>query len=337
MVKLKTFSLALFFSLLFVMIIFSQSIKVNFYEKASKVKSIKITNKILIGDISFLDIDKNGNILITDRIGNSVYLLDKEGKFIKTLTPDSCNPGFNWRPYKAFYDKQGNILVLNSIPWGYRFWGNGNCRGGMDITFIAPLHLSFLSDNSIVGYYNLDDGLHLKIMNYKGEEKLRFGEFPREYERLLYRFEGGGLVTDKDDNIYQLNLSSPEIFKYNKQGQLIKKFGKIPFYFRKIERDLSNSDPGTEMSEIPKLLKDKTIAISMFEYDTDKIMVQLYNGNYFGIQIYNLKGKYLLKDEIILDRQISAAKYGLIYFVHQPEPDDNGNLPNPVIEVYKLK
>lgn len=337
MVKLKTFGIGLFFTLLFTMIIFSQSIKVNFYEKASKVKSIKITNEILIGDISFLDINKNGNILISDRIGNAVHLLDNKGKLLKTLTPDSCNPGFNWRPYQAYFDKQGNILVLNSIPWGYRFWGNGNCRGEMDITFIQPLHISFLNDNSIVGYYTFEDGHHLKMMNDKGKEKFRFGEFPKEYRRLLYRFEGGGLVTDKDDNIYQLNLPSPEIFKYNKRGQIIQKFVKIPTYFRKIERDLSNSDPKAVFSEIPKLLKDKTIALSLFEYDTDKIMVQLYNGNFFGIQIYDLKGKYLLKDEIILDRHISAAKYGLIYLVHQPEPEDNGNLPNPVIEVYKLK
>lgn len=337
MVKLKTFCLQLFFTLLFTAIIFSQDIKVNFYEKASKVKSIKITNKILIGDINFLDIDKNGNILITDRIGNAVHILDREGKLLRTLTPDSCNPGFNWRPFKAYYDRHGDILVLNSIPWGYRFWGNGNCKGEMDITFIAPLHIYSLSDNSIVGYYNLDDGLHLKMMNDKGKEKFRFGEFPSEYERLIYRFEGGGLVTDKDDNIYQLNFSSPEIFKYDKRGKLTQKFGKIPSYFRKIERDLSSSDPKSAFSEIPKLLKDKTIALSLFEYDTDKIMVQLYNGNFYGIQIYNLKGDYLLKDEIILDRQILSAKYGLIYFVYQPEPDANGNLPNPVLEVYKLK
>lgn len=330
-------NLIIFFIVVINFIAFSQSDKVNFYSKTSKVKTIKLTEKILIGDINTLDVDKKGNILITDRIASQVCLFSNDGRLLKALSPDSCYPGFNWRPFNARFDKKGNILVLNSIPWGYRFDGDGLCLGEMNITFTAPPHISFFSDGSLVGYYNLGRENHLKMMDKTGKEKFRFGKFPKEYEKLIYRFEGGGVVTDQDDNVYQLNVSSPEIFKYSSNGNFIKSFMHVPSYYRKIERDLSGYDPAKALTEVPKLLKDKTIALSLFLFDTNKLMVQLYNGKFYGIQICDLEGNYMLKDEIILDRPILNAKFGLIYLIHQPEPDKAGNLPNPVIEVYKLQ
>ncbi|MGQ9798059.1 MAG: hypothetical protein ACUVRG_02025 [Ignavibacterium sp.] len=316
--------------------LFAQTREINFYNLVTKVRTIKPDEKILIGSINSLDIDKNGNILITDRVANQVYLLDPNGKLIRTLLPDSCHPGFNWRPFDAKFDKSGNILVLNANPWGYRFYKNGKCLGKMDIKFLAPLHISFLSDSSIVGYYNDLERPHLKMMDNLGREKFKFGRFPDEFKRIIYRLEGGGLITDKDDNIYQLNVISPEIFKYNKHGKLLKSFYKNPSYYQNIERDFLNDNPANVLSEVPKLLKDKTLALSLFLFNDDKLLIQFMQGNYYIIQICSLDGKYM-KDEISIDKQILLAKHGLIYLTYQPEPDKKGNLPNPIIEVYKLK
>jgi len=314
-----------------------QKREINFYDNAKKIKVITINDSLLIGDITYLDIDSENNLLITDMLSKKVYLFNTDDGVIKTLSPEKCTPGFNWQPFKAIFDKKGNIFVLNSAPWGYRFSADGNCLGNMDLSFIAPAHLAFLGNGSIVGYYNYGDGNHLKCMDNKGREIFRFGKFPKDFERLIYRFEGGGLITDSNDYIYHVNVNSPLVTKYDSKGNFIKSFMNEPSYLRKIERDLTSDDPLNALKEVPKLLANKTITTGIFLYEKNKILVQLSQSNYFGIELYNSDGKYLLTKEIILDKKILTAKNGYIYLAEQPPPDKQGNLPNPIIEVYKLK
>lgn len=334
---MRTINYILIIFLTFYITVFSQKREINFYNNAKKLKTIKFDDSLVIGDITYLDTDINNNILVTDMLSKKVYLFNSDGGLIKTLSTEKCTPGFNWQPYKAMFDRKGNIVVLNSAPWGYRFNADGNCFGDMDISFIAPAHLAFLENGSMVGYYNYGDGNHLKYMDNTGKEKFRFGKFPKDFERLIYRFEGGGLITDNNDNIYQVNVSSPLVTKYDKKGNFIKEFMNKPSYLRIIEKDLSNNDPVNALKEVPKLLENKTTTTALFLYENNKILVLLSHSKYFGIELYNTDGKYLLNKELILDKKILAAKNGYIYLLLQPPPDKQGNLPNPVVEVYKLQ
>lgn len=323
---------------LYNIVIIPQNEKYNFYSMAKKIKTIYLSEKLLIGDITTLDVNSERNLLVVDKIGNSVYLFNSKGALLKNLSIEKCNPGINWRPFEAKFDKNGNILILNSNPWGFRFDSNGNCIGRLDLSFIAPLHTAFLRSGEMVGYYNIIPNVnYLLILDKYGKEKIKFGKFPKEYQKLIYRLEGGGLITDDNDNIYQINVSRPDIFKYDKTGKFIKSFKNVPSHYRKIEKDLSSYDPLQSLKELPKLLIDKTIPIDLFLLAPDKIMVQLVHNKNYIIQIFNVDGDYLLKAEIIVDRKVICAKDGLIYFISQPKPDKKGKLPNPIIEIYKLK
>ena len=179
----------------------------DFYEE------IKISSEILLGDISVLDCFNNKYFLVTDLIGNEVYLVNNKGDLMKKLDPEECHPGFRWRPLFSFFNQAGNIYVINSAPWGFRFGKIGECLGPMDKTFLATYSFAFANDSSIIGYYTGEDGNYLKKMNYNGKEISRFGIFPEEYKNFIHRFEAGGVVCDKDNNIYQVNLNSPKIIK----------------------------------------------------------------------------------------------------------------------------
>lgn len=315
--------------------ILPQTNDVNFYEEASKIKTIKFDESILLGDISFLDIDDKKNLLLTDRVSQNVFLFSENGKLINTLSTEKCTPGFNWNPQKAYFNRQGGIVVINNAPWGYRFKSDGNCLTGMNLYFLPPLHLAFKEDGIMIGYYILDDGNHLKIMSKSGKEMKKIGTFPNGFKNLISRFEGGGLITDENDNIYQLNVNSPKVFKYSKDGVLIYDFMNRPSYLRLVDEDISE-DPSKHFKQINNLA-NKTLSLGLFLLDKHKILVLLSKNKNIGMEVYNTDGKYLLKREIIIDKMILAAKDGLIYVSVQPPLDSEGKLPNPFIEIYKLK
>ncbi len=312
----------------------SISQEINFYQIAKHSKTINFPDEIVIGNINYLDVNNSDDLLITDRVAGEVYLFQESGNIINKVSPVSCHPGFNWRPIFSKFDKSGNILVINGGPWGFRFDNLGNCLGEMDVSFLPPIHFDFLSDGNLIGYYNLDDGNQLKKMTPFGKSVYSFGNFPGEFKNLIYRFEGGGLVVDDSEYIYQVNLVSPEIFKFDQNGKQLDVFVKYPKYFRKVERDLNDNNPAQVMKDIPKVLNNKTTIQNIFYYDRDKLLILLYHNRLYGIQILGTDGKYFYND-IIVDKPVLAAKNAKIYFMHQPEIK-NGILPNPEVHVYEI-
>jgi hypothetical protein len=309
----------------------------NYFKKSN---DIQLDNKILVAVISDLDIDSEGNLLVTDNVGKNVYLFDEKGRLKKKLSADSCHPGFNWIPLYARFSKNNEILVVNSGPWGFRFKKNGNCLGDMDQTYLASLHVCFKNNGNIIGYYNdYENGeAYLEEMDSLGKAIRRFGQFPKEFKNIISRLEGGGLVCDDNDNIYQLDVTSPNIVKYGPDGKYITTLFRAPSYFRRIVEDIKDysENPMKFMKQVKNLFENNTISFSLQLLDTKKIMILLLNNKKYGIEIFDLDGKFLLNDELITDKYIIAAKNGNIYVVIQPSMDKNGNLPNPKIEVYKF-
>lgn len=300
-------------------------------------KEIKIPNNIILGNIETIDAFQNNKLLILDGIGSEVYLINTNNDVIKKLNPEICNPGFHWRPLYTFFDKKGLIYIVNSAPWGFRFGKNGECIGPMDNTFLATYSIAFTSKNKIIGYYTTSDGNYLKVMDENGVEDSRFGLFPEEFKNLIKRFEYGGIVIDKFDNLYQLNANNPKIFKYDKTKNKIKEFVHYPSYYRAVKEDLP-SDVKKIFTSLPRITGEKTLSQKIFLLDDDKIAIQLYHKKTFsyGLEIFDLEGRYLLDKEITFNTPIKNAKNGLIYFEYQKDADRNGNLENPSILIYQL-
>ena len=303
------------------------------------IKEIKISSKILIGDISTLDNFNSQRLLITDRIGKKVFLVDDKGNLIKELDPEVCHPGFHWNPLYSFFNKNGAIYVINSNPWGFRFDKNGGCLGPMDLEFLATYSIDFKTDGTIIGYYAMGDGLYLKAMTPKGKEITRFGEFPSQFRNLIYRFEYGGIVIDRNDNIYQVNLNSTKITEYNKNYKKINEFEYVPSDFHKVTEDISNN-PQKVFSEIPQKTKGKSFSISIHLVSKNIIAVQYVPKtfeNKYGIMFYYTNGEKVIEKKIAFNKIIlDSNENGYLYTAKQPEANKSGNLPNPVIQIYKI-
>lgn len=313
----------------------SQEENTIFEEYFNYTQTVKFRDDILIGAISFLDVSNDGRLLITDQISNKVILLNGTGESkLNELSVDDCYPGFNWRPIYAKFSVN-EILLLNSIPWGFRFSHTGECQKIMDKEFIAPLHINFLNDGKIVGFYNEHEP-YLALMNKEGVTIKKFGEYNKDFINFLYRYEGGGVICDKDDNIYQISPYNWEISKYSSNGKFIGKIGTKPTLFRQIEKDLSSS-PAEVLKEFDSIINGKTLVHSIHLLSTLRILVQYtiinYSGTKFFLQVLNLEGEQIIPKLIEIQEPVLCAKNSKIYLSHQPEML-NGNLPNPEIKVY---
>lgn len=326
----------LFIIILSLSIINKSTANDNFGKHFKKVKTIQLSSEVLIGEISYLDVDEQGNFLITDIIGKNLLIYDQEGKLKSKLSAEPCHPGFTFNPLKAKYNTNGQILLTNSIPWGFRFNNDGNCLGKVDKTFTAPVEFCFDNSGNIYGYYQGNDGNYLCKMDSLGKEIARFGKFPSNFKNLLYRLEGGTIVCDKKGYVYNVNPVEPKIYKYNQKLELIATYKNEPSYYKMIQRDLSTNQSQELLVEIGKVLKGKTLTHSFFLLDDDRIMVQYITSGKCGVEILDLNGK-LIASEIIVPDLIMCAKYGKIYIVNEPQSDDWNNVPNPSIEVYQFK
>lgn len=305
-----------------------------------KIKEIQLDDKILLAVISNLDINEEGNLLVTDNVGKKVYLFDANGKVKKILSADTCHPGFNLNPIYAKFTKENEILLVNSGPWGFRFKKNGDCLGDVDQSFVAPLHVCFKNNGNMIGYYNYNEngGAYLEEMDPLGKPIKKFGEFPQDLSNIVSRLEGGGIVCDNNNNIYQLDVTSPTVKKYDSKGKYVGKISRKPSYFRGINEDIKeySGNPMELMKSVKNLFKKNTISYSLNMLDKDKILVQLLNNKKYGIEIFDLNGNFLFEDELIYDKPIAATSNGYLYIVSQPTVSKNGILPNPIIEIYKL-
>ncbi len=304
-------------------------------------KKVLLSDKVTIGQVSFVDVDDAGNCLVTDCIGKRVYIFDNVGNFKTALEPDRCHPGFNMAPLKASFKNDNTILMLNSMPWGFRFGNKGQCLGGMDRKFTAPLHLAFDSKGHIYGYFlgrDENEGTYVAKMDSVGREIFRFGFFPKEFKNLIGRIEGGGLVVDDKGFVYLTNPLEPFVYVYDAKGKMKTTFGKQARSFRKVETDLSSSHaPQMLIADYGKVMKGKSINVSTFLLNKNIILVQYSAERKYGIQLYRLDGTLLNDKEIISDQQVILAKRNKIYVVKQPELTSDGFLPNPLIEVYSLR
>lgn len=302
------------------------------------VREVDLDSNITIGMINHLDIDIDGNFLITDLMGRNIYIFNKDGEYIQSLSLSKCDPGANLRPILAKYSSNNDIVLLNSRPWGFRFSNSGDCMGKLDISFTPPERMEFDTYGNIIGYYTTPGGKdYIKIMDEFGKELDSFGRFPDEYTNLIGRFVGGGLIVN-NGIIYYANLVEPKLYKYNLNGEFVGVLDIKPGYFKKVRNNLS-LDPMKGMNELKNLFKDKTILSNIFLLRSNRILIEYlhHNNNKRKIfyEIVDLTGKILNEKRISCKKPIILSKNGYVFVVEQPSINNQGHLPNPIIKLYK--
>ena len=310
-----------------------------FSQHFRRLKTIQLSDQVLIGKIRFIDVDDDGAILATDLIGMQVHLFNQEGELLKSLTAEPCHPGFTMRPIQAVYAPDASILMTNGGPWGYLFKRNGECSYAVDENFTPPDKLCS-TDDELYGFYTVrPEEVYIRVMDASGKGLSSFQIASPKFPNITYRMPVGGLLCSESGRIYYSDGFDPTITVYDREGGVLQVIDEAPSYFKSIDADIRHySQPERGMPAISKALENSTILYSMFLLDEERILVQYHNqseGDRYRIGILGTNGEWILDPEVEIETPIYLAKDGFVYTMSQAGPDQQGHIPNPSIEVYQ--
>jgi sugar lactone lactonase YvrE len=188
-------------------------------------------NKVLANPVH-LAIDPDGNIWVTDRTLDAIYIFDADGKFVRKFAPEG-NPAFDYAPLGVFVDAGGYVYVTEvPAPDVHRvlvFDKQGQLKttfgqGGQTNDAKADPGL-FSFPNGIVvtpgtgpaRYVYIADSNNRRVQVYTPE-----GSF-----RRIIPTEGTprGLAMDSEDRLYVVNVLSHQVDIYSTIGQRLATFG----------------------------------------------------------------------------------------------------------------
>ena len=287
-------------------------------------REVFFTDSIFIAHYTYLDINANGDFLLTDLIGKQVVLFDSNGHHKKTLSTEPCNSGFPWHPYQARFKPDGNIII-NSSQWGYEFSNEGDCIDELNDEFGFPKSMGFDDRGHIYGFYvhgQQDRGYHITRMNQYGKKIRSFGFDKKYFWYTMRNSPVPDIVVDKNGFIYHAKIFSPKVDKYDKKGNLIMHMGNEPDHYREIQLNdsefaLDNDSRSASIKYNDKfsltrslsLLNDETI---MLKYSNDYTMNKDIDKS-SGLVIMDLEGNDLIGTDILTHIDFIIAKNDLAY------------------------
>jgi hypothetical protein len=126
------------------------------------VKTIPLSDSLLLGSVTSLEIASQDRLLVTDLTGKKVVLFNAEGKLIRGLNPAACHPRFNWSPHHTALLPEHKILVINSgDPWRYKFDEDGNYMHEMDRRLSFSNHVASDTNQYLYGLYTGPDRYYI--------------------------------------------------------------------------------------------------------------------------------------------------------------------------------
>lgn len=321
----------------------------EFLKYFKKVKTIQLDEKAPIKVILQLDVDKSGQILVSD-VGGETFLFSPDGKLIKGLNSDECSPGMKWKLPRAAFLKSGEILKYDFLQQAVLFKNNGSCLKKSNSKNFGSTFFSSFLDGSVIYYnsFNMKDISPFTICDKDGKELIKFGTILKEFPNAsIYLSSKGGMTVDDNDIIYQAFFNNAQINKYDRTGKFLGSIFRKPDRYILLRNDMPKIDINRAkandqqyVAEMDKYFVEYTYVDALYILDNSLIMLAYTYKEETGLQIFNTGGNYLLNNDLKLDKKtrIGTAKNGCLYFISKPDIknyNDNSSNYNPRIEVYK--
>ena len=194
-----------------------------------------------IGNVWSIAVDEKENIYIPDMSFGNIKIYNNKGKLIKIFGKKGAGPGEFVKPIRIDVNDK-YICVQDLGLFRYIIFDRNFKEIARFFYLISGSDNFVLSGNKLVAnaYFRGEKGREFKgvILDFKG--KVQKTLFPIKYPKsdAWNRIINLDALLDvsKDGEIFVAKTSKVEIFKFDKQGSLIKKFGKNPSYFIPVRR-----------------------------------------------------------------------------------------------------
>ena len=114
--------------------------------------TISLHPSVIIGQISFMDTNPEGNLLITDGISDSVFLFSPTGEHIRSYDPLKCLIGREkFHPWNSLFMNEGKIMTTQLSYGSVVFNPDGSCFSTVQYT-PTPYWNSCAHDDSLFFY-----------------------------------------------------------------------------------------------------------------------------------------------------------------------------------------
>lgn len=293
----------------------------DIFEKTSEVQ-LSTGADHAISLVTDMKIDSSGNYIVADGWqSKAVFIFGPDGRFVKELGRQGQGPGEYSTPVSLALNGAGDIFVVDYLNNRINIYGKDYAFKRSIIPksrikhFIHINHLDelFLYTGAKHPFQkDIYDTIHKLDSN--GNTIVTFAPFPEEVIDVNFSAMQNGVVIDKENFIFEMNLLLYKIRKYSPDGKLVNSFSRETSLFKIV----------TEKNESPIIVNGP--------YYLEKGLIMAKVNKH--LEIYDTAGNFLAGD-LPFDKKIVYTRGNSFYVEHWDE--DTEEQLNPKIIQYQLK
>ena len=326
------------------------SVMVPFEDLFTPEDTLVLDPSVILGQLSFVDVDASGSVLVTDEVSNLVHLFASTGQHQATYIMDTCLPiDGQHRVWTSRFASDDRIILSTQSGTMVVFDRSGNCLAAKR-RLLYPLR-SFCARGDSVFVFRGPRGLGDALTSVAGvftmdlelQREIRL-ENP-EFEKLNITYLGS---PGRDMDCF----SDGPYYKYHEDMDARSAYGRSevvrtrPDFFVRRDQDLAsfrgpNPERIKSLNAFPQLM-------GMYALDDDsRLMVFTQIGNEFrrtdspsdrsmtGISIVSNSAKFG-STSTVYHKRPRTARHGYLYFVGDNVQTDDGDVGNPTVIRYRF-
>ena len=302
-------------------------------------------DSLLIGSISDVIVLGGGKYVIKDPIAFSALWIDTENKIYRKLSVQKELPGVNEAVISVYKDPHGGFWVAIH-DYYVKFNNNGNLLSHhRNNKYFVSDKFCIDSHANLIVYCRQDKFkdvflLHYNLVDNNLSRMFELG-FSENYINAIKRFDGGGLLIDKDNYLYAANAIENKIYKYSLSGNLEKCFKSKYVPFKYLDKDILPGKAGVIdfLSKTRGKIINTTINKMGF-INNEFIFVEYLGPKGRNVEIFSTDGDVVNLESITLPEgfRVVGSANGCMYFKNvmleaDEKPDE---IKNPVLLKYRF-
>ncbi len=306
--------------------------------------TIRLDSEVVVGTVDFLDVSREGNLLITDEISRSVHHFSASGKHIQTYLIGTCQPDHTGKRVNlARFIGGGRVMLLGGNGLVAVIDESGDCtateiRHPIGIEGACAIGDSVLMQSSYIPYFKPEVHAVTRDLEMLDTWQIEKPEFPR-LNVLFKGLRGRSMACFADGPYYKYVEWSDALPVFNRGNAA----QVDPVFFTKRVRDIGK--PGTDLLARRDEIHEYPNNSGIYSIDSTTRMI-VYIGLpiewrlpdvllHSGIAVVSNVGAFPARTAVVPFWPKAAAN-GYIYRMADNEILPDGDVGNPLVLRHKF-